>query len=167
MSLPARRVLYFATLLAIMVVAGWAGTDAAWEAVLGEDAGRSMAVFWDLQVETWVTAPLVVGALDVVYGLGRDPDGRWAFAYRGRRAHVLWYLGLVVLTGVCAAEGPVGDVLRPLLGNDVGTSIAHYLRRALEAPLTALGIMAFLDLVRPGGLVLRPATRVRTAGRGR
>ncbi len=116
-----------------------------------------MARFWDLQVETWVAAPLIAAALDAVYGLGRAPDGRRAFAYRGRRAHVLAYAGLVLLTLVCAAEGPVSDVLRPVLGDDVGPSVAHYLRRALEAPLTALGVMVFLDLVRPGGLDLRSA----------
>lgn len=152
MTLRTRQAIYVVALLVAMPLSGWAGTAAAWRALLGDGAGRSMATFWDLQVESYVTALLLVAVLDVVYGLHRASDGRLAFAHRGWRRHIVAYAGLVVLTIVCGAEGPLRTVLQVPLPDDVGASLAHYSRRALEAVLTVLGLMAFLDLLRPGGL---------------
>lgn len=152
MSLRTRQAIYVAALLVAMPLSGWAGTATAWRALLGDDAGGSMAIFWDLQVESYVTALLLVAVLDLVYGLHRSSDGRLTFAHRGWRRHLVAYAGLVVLAAVCSAEGPVRTVLEVPLPDDVGSSLAHYLRRSLEAVLTVLGLMAFFDLLRPGGL---------------
>jgi len=149
-NLTMRRVVWVAALVAAMPLSGWAGTYAGWRAVLGEAAGTAMAVFWDLQVESYVTALLLVGILELVYGLHRRGDGRWAVARRGGGAHILAYAGLLVLVAVCSAEGPVRDILQLALPHDIGASVAHYLRRSLEAVLTVGGLMLFLDLVRPG-----------------
>lgn len=177
MTLRTRQAIYVVALLAAMPLSSWAGTAAAWRALLGDDAGRSMATFWDLQVESYVTALLLVAVLDAVYGLHRSSDGRLAFAHRGWRRHLAAYAGLIALAVVCSAEGPLRTVLQLPLPDDVGSSVAHYIRRSLEAVLTVLGLMAFLDLLRPGGLRLgpvrrrrtgdRPRTAPRTAGRGR
>lgn len=150
-SIARRRAVFVAALVAIMPLSGWEVTYDAWRAVLGDDVGTSMAVFWDLQVETWWNALLVVLALDLVYGMHRD-GGRWAFAYRGRARHVAAYVGLAVLMLICAAEGPWRDVLQLVLPDDIGASVAHYFRRGLEGVMASIGVMVFLDVVRPGGL---------------
>lgn len=177
MTVRARQAAYVAALLAAMPLSGWAGTATAWRALLGDDAGTSMARFWDLQVESYVTALLLVAVLDLVYGLHRRSDGRLAFTHRGRRRHLAAYAALVLLAVVCSAEGPWRTVLQVPLPDDVGASVAHYSRRALEAVLTVIGLMIFLDLVRPSGLRLEPRpgrarggdrpTTATTTGRGR
>ncbi|HYI61715.1 MAG TPA: hypothetical protein VEW93_07910 [Acidimicrobiales bacterium] len=159
MSVRARRGLFVAVLLACMPLSGWAGTHDAWRAVLGDDVGSSLAVFWDLQVESFVNVLLVVLVLDQVHGLHRGDDGRWAVAPRGAAARAAVYAGLLALALVCSAEGPLRSVLGVPLPDDVAASMAHYFRRALEGALAALGVLLFLDLVRPGPLAaaeLRP-----------
>lgn len=163
-SIARRRAVFVAVLVAIMPLSGWEVTYDAWRAVLGDDAGTAMATFWDLQVETWWNALLVVLALDLVYGMHRT-GGRWAFAHQGMRRHVAMYLGLVVLMLICAAEGPWRDVLQLVLPDDIGASVAHYFRRALEGVMATVGVMVFLDVVRPGGLRLsREPVVVATPG---
>lgn len=161
MSLRVRWALYVSVLVACMPLSGWAGTYQAWRWVAGEDVGTSLAVFWDLQVESYVTALLVVVALDVVYGMHRADEGGWAFAPAGWPTHLAFYAGLVALAVVCSAEGPVRTALQVPLPDDIGASVAHYFRRALEAILAALGVMVFLDVVRPGGLALTPRSVTR------
>jgi hypothetical protein len=62
-------------------------------------------------------------------------------------ARAATYAALVVLGVVCAAEGPLRDVLSVAAPDDVAASVAHYFRRALEGVLTVIGVMLFLDLV--------------------
>jgi hypothetical protein len=158
-STAARRAIYMAVLVAIMPLSGWAGTYTAWRTIFGDDVGQSLAVFFDLQVETWSTVGLFAPIVDLVYGLHRSPTG-WAFAPRRGMARAATYGGLLVLTLVCSAEGPLRDVFDVVLPLDVATSVAHYFRRALEGVLTVIGLMLFLDLiVLPG--------RARSAGEGR
>lgn len=146
MTLPRRRLVYVAVVLAIMPLSGWAGTYTAGRTVFGDDVGRSLAVFFDLQVETWSGVVLFAPILDVVYGLHRA-DGHWALAPRRGMARAATYGALAVLTVVCSAEGPLRDVFDVVLPADVALSVAHYVRRALEGVLTVIGLMLFLDLV--------------------
>lgn len=163
MTLGQRRAAYVVALLVAMPLSGWAGSYAAWRWLLGDDTGTAMATFWDLQVESYVTALLFVAALDLVYGLHRRADGGWGFAHRGWRVHAGFYAALIVLVLICSAEGPWRQVLQVVLPDDIGASVAHYFRRALEAVLAVLGLMAFLDVIRPGGLRLEPLPRPRTS----
>ncbi len=146
MSVAHRRLAYLAVIVAIMPLSGWSGTYAAWRAVFGQDVGQSLAVFFDLQVETWAGIALFAPIVDLVYGLHRDERG-WALAPRPWRARAATYVGLVVLTLACAAEGPLREVLAIGLPSDIAASVAHYFRRALEGALTTIGLMVFLDLV--------------------
>lgn len=146
MSTGARRLAYVAVIAAIMPLSGWAGTSTAWRTVVGDDVGGSLAVFFDLQVETWSTVILLAPIIDLVYGLHRTGRG-WDLAPRGRMDRAATYAALVVLALVCAAEGPLGDVLAVAAPDDVAASVAHYFRRALEGVLTVIGVMLFLDLV--------------------
>lgn len=146
MSVARRRALYLAVIVAIMPLSGWAGTYTAWRTVFGDDIGQSLAVFFDLQVETWSTVALFAPILDLVYGLHRGPRG-WALAPRPVRDRLATYAALAVLTLVCSAEGPLADGFDLLLPTDVAGSVAHYFRRALEGVLTVIGLMLFLDLV--------------------
>lgn len=150
MSVRARRGLFVGALLACMPLSGWAGTYDAWRALFGDDVGQALAVFWDLQVESFVNVLLVVLILDQLHGLHRGSDGRWSVAPRSRRARAVTYAGLAVLALVCSAEAPLRSVLEVPLPDDVAASVAHYFRRALEGVLATLGIALFLDLVRPG-----------------
>ncbi len=142
----ARRVVYLAVLVAIMPLSGWDGTYTAWETVFGDDVGHSLAVFFDLQVETWSTVGLFAPIIDLVYGLHRSPTG-WAFAPRRGMARAATYGGLAVLALVCSAEGPLRDLFDVVLPLDIATSTAHYFRRALEGVLTVMGLMLFLDVI--------------------
>lgn len=168
MSLPVRRAVYFTLLAACMPLTGWAGSYDAWRWLLGEDVGTSLAVFFDLQVETYSTVLTLALVLDVVYGLHWG-DGGWGWAPR-RSARILAYAALVVLVGICAARAPLRSVLEVPLPDDIAASIAQYFRRALEGVLTTLGLMVFLDVVRPGGLDLSSSSRraeaVPGGGRG-
>lgn len=146
MSVGARRLAYLAVLVAIMPLTGWAGTDAAWRAIFGDDVGRSLSVFFDLQVETWSTVGLFAPILDLVYGLHHE-NGGWALAPRRGIARIAAYGGLTVLAVVCSAEGPLRDVFDLALPSDIAASVALYFRRALEGVLTAIGLMVLLDLV--------------------
>jgi hypothetical protein len=145
-STAARRLVYLAVLVAIMPLSGWAGTYTAWQTVFGDDVGRSLAVFFDLQVETWSTIGLFAPILDLVYGLHRTPGG-WELAPLRGMARAATYGGLLVLVLVCSAEGPLRDVFDIALPLDIATSVAHYFRRALEGVLSVIGLMLFLDLV--------------------
>jgi small basic protein len=147
--------LYVGGLVACMLLSGWAGTYEAWRWLAGEQVGTSLAVFWDLQVESYVNVLLLVAALDIVYGMHRTDDGGWGFVPRGPRTHVAFYVALAVLAVVCSAEGPLRATLQVPLPDDIGASVAHYFRRALEAVLATLGVMVFLDVVRPGGFASR------------
>lgn len=151
MTFAARRAAFVAALLACMVLAGWAGTYQLWRWVAGDDVGTALAVFWDLQVESYVNVLTLALALDLTLGLHRRPEG-WAFAPRRRTARLATYAGLAVLTLVCAAEGPLRDVLTIPLPDDIARSVAHYARRGLEGVLATTGVLVFLDLVRPAGL---------------
>lgn len=172
MNLGRRRLVFVGALVAIMPLSGWAGTYDAWRFLLGDDTGTSMALFWDLQVESWANALLVIGLLDLLYRLHRTPDGRWAVAPRGRQARLAAYAGLLVLALVCAAESPVRSVLEVPLPDDIAASVAHYLRRALEGVLATIGILIFLDWVRPGPfatldrLLVRPDRSERLSPNG-
>lgn len=146
MSTTSRRAIYLAVVVAIMPLSGWAGTYTAWRAVFGDDVGTSLAVFFDLQTETWATVVLFAPIVDLVYGLHRTPTG-WDLAPRRGMARAATYGGLLVLALVCSAEGPMRDVFDVALPADVASSVAHYLRRALEGVLTVIGLMLFLDLV--------------------
>ncbi|QYG92216.1 hypothetical protein HC251_07030 [Iamia sp. SCSIO 61187] len=146
MSLGARRLAYVAGIAAIMPLSGWAGTYTAWRTVLGDDVGQALAVFFDLQVETWSTVILLAPIIDLVYGLHRTDRG-WDLAPRRGMARAATYAALAVLVLVCAAEGPLRDVLGVAAPDDVAASVAHYFRRALEGVLTVMGVMLFLDLV--------------------
>ena len=146
MSTTARRVAYLAVVAAIMPLSGWAGTYTAWRTIFGDDVGQSLAVFFDLQVETWSTVILFAPIVDLVYGLHRTPTG-WDLAPRRGMARAATYGGLGVLTLICAAEGPLRDVFDIVAPLDIATSTAHYFRRALEGVLTVIGLMLFLDLV--------------------
>ncbi len=156
MSTAGRRVVYLGVLVAIMPLSGWAGTYTAWQTVLGDDVGRSLAVFFDLQVETWSTVGLFAPIVDLVYGLHRRPGG-WALAPRRGMARLATYGALLVLVLVCSAEGPLRDVFDVALPLDVATSMAHYFRRALEGVLTVIGLMLFLDLVVLPSTTSRPS----------
>jgi hypothetical protein len=145
-SVAQRRIAYLAVLVAIMPLSGWAGTYTAWRTVFGDDVGTSLAVFFDLQVETWSTVGLFAPILDLVYGLHRTPRG-WDLAPRRAMARAATYGGLLVLVVVCSAEGPLRDVFQVVMPADVAASVAHYFRRALEGVLTAIGLMLFLDVV--------------------
>lgn len=149
MSVAARRATYLVVMAAIMPLSGWAGTYTAWETVFGADVGHALAVFFDLQVETWSGVLLIAPAIDLVYGMHHTDEG-WDFAPRPWPVRAAVYAALV-----CSAEGPVRDVLDVGLPTDIATSVAHYLRRALEGVLTAIGVLLFLDLVRPGRLADR------------
>ena len=146
MSTAARRAAYLTVLVAIMPLSGWAGTYTAWKAIFDDDVGLSLAIFFDLQVETWSTVGLFAPIVDLVYGLHRGPSG-WELAPRRGMARAATYGGLVVLALVCSAEGPLRDLFDVVLPLDVATSLAHYFRRALEGVLTVLGLMLFLDLI--------------------
>ncbi|WCO68549.1 hypothetical protein PO878_07385 [Iamia majanohamensis] len=151
MTFAARRATYVAALLACMVLAGWAGTYQLWRWVAGDDVGTALAVFWDLQVESYVNVLTLALALDLTLGLHRGPEG-WAFAPRRRTARLATYGVLAALALVCAAEGPLRDVLALPLPDDIARSVAHYARRGLEGVLATMGVLVFLDLVRPAGL---------------
>lgn len=151
MTFTARRALFVAALLACMVLGGWSGTYAAWRAIAGDDVGTALAVFWDLQVESYFNVLTLALALDLVYGLHRTDRG-WRFAPRSRMIRILAYVVLAGLTLVCAAEGPLRTLLQVPLPDDIGASVAHYFRRGLEGVLATIVVMAFLDLVRPAGL---------------
>jgi len=157
-SVRARRITYIVVMLAIMPLSGWDGTYTMWETLLGQDVGHSMAVFWDLQVETWSGVILFAPIIDLAYGMHRTPDG-WDFAPKGWRVRGAIYAALVVLALVCSAEGPLRDVFDVALPADVALSTAHYFRRALEGVLTVIGLMIFLDFVRPGRLADRLGRR--------
>jgi hypothetical protein len=125
-----------------------------------EPAGEAMARFWDLQVETWVNALLFVFILDFVYRMHRGADGGWEFAPVSTKVRAGVYAGLVLLMLVCSAEGPLRNVLEVPLPNDIAASVARYFRRALEGVLAVIGLMIFMDFVRPGRLSeARPGKR--------
>jgi hypothetical protein len=146
-STAARRVVYLAVLVAIMPLSGWGGTYTAWRTIFGDDVGQSLAVFFDLQVETWSTVGLFAPIIDLVYGLHRSPTG-WALAPRRGMARAATFGALLLLTLVCSAEGPLREVFDiALLPLDVATSVAHYFRRALEGVLTAIGLMLFVEVI--------------------
>jgi hypothetical protein len=157
-SVAVRRLTYLTVIVAIMPLSGWAGTYAAWRAVLGDDVGGALAVFFDLQVETWSFLVLFAPILDLVYGLHRAPDG-WAFAPRDAVVRATVAGALVVLVVVCSAERALREAGALALPDDIAASTAHYLRRAVEGVLTALGLVLFLELLRPGRL----ADRLRRA----
>jgi hypothetical protein len=157
-STAARRVAYLAVLVAIMPLSGWGGTYTAWRTIFGDDVGQSLAVFFDLQVETWSTVGLFAPIVDLVYGLHRSPTG-WAFAPRRGMARAATYGGLLLLALVCSAEGPLRDLFDVVLPLDVATSTAHYFRRALEGVLTVIGLMLFLDVIILPSLPSRPSRR--------
>lgn len=146
MSTAQRRWAYLAVLVAIMPLSGWAGTYTAWRTIFGDDVGQSLAVFFDLQVETWSTIILFAPIVDLLYGLHRTPTG-WELLPRRGMARAATYGALAVLVVVCSAEGPLRDLFDVVLPLDVATSVAHYFRRALEGVLTAIGLMLFLDLI--------------------
>jgi len=156
MSLGARRLTYLAVLVAIMPLSGWGGTYTAWRTIFGDDVGQSLAVFFDLQVETWSAVGLFAPIVDLVYGLHRTPQG-WDFAPRRWMARAATY-GALALVIVCSAEGPLRDIFDVVLPGDVAASVAHYFRRALEGVLTAVGLMLFLDLVVLPGRRRQPAS---------
>jgi hypothetical protein len=145
-STARRRAAYLAVLVAIMPLSGWAGTYTAWRTVFGDDVGQSLAVFFDLQVETWSTIGLFAPILDLIYGMHRTPQG-WDLAPRRGMARAGTYGCLLVLVIFCSAEGPLRDLFAIAMPDDIATSVAHYFRRALEGVLTAIGLMLFLDLV--------------------
>ncbi|HEV7722438.1 MAG TPA: hypothetical protein VGO60_14190 [Iamia sp.] len=150
MSLGARRLIYLAVVVAIMPLSGWGGTYTAWRTIFGDDVGQSLAVFFDLQVETWSAVALFAPIVDLIYGLHRTPQG-WDLAPRRGIARAAAYGALLVLVVACSGEGPLRDVFDVALPGDVAASVAHYFRRALEGVLTVIGLMLFLDLiVRPG-----------------
>ncbi len=161
MSFRSRRVLYVAALLACMPLAGWVGTYDLWRTAFGDDVGTSLAVFWDLQVESYVNVLLLVLILDGVYRLRPTGSGGWCISPRSRGVRAATYVGLAVLALVCAAEGPWRSVLEVPLPDDVAGSIAHYFRRALEGVMATIGLLAFVDLVRP--VHFRPPAEVPAA----
>lgn len=159
MTLLRSQAAYVLGMVGLMLLSSWDGTHRAWEAVLGDDAGAAMAQFWDLQVESYAFAVLVPFVFSGVYGLHRAEAG-WAVAVSGR-ARLVGYVALVLLSVVCAAEGPVRDLLAVAAPDDVARSLAHYLRRALEGVLAMIGIMLFFDLVRPGPFAAARPQRAR------
>lgn len=154
MSVRARRALFVALLVACMPLAGWAGTYDLWRAVFGDDVGTSLAVFWDLQVETYVNVLLIVLVLDLVYRLRPNGIGGWCTSPSRWPVRAATYAGLALLALICAAEGPLRSVLQVPLPDDIAASVAHYFRRALEGVVATIGLMAFMDAVRPA----RPCT---------
>jgi len=156
-SVAARRLTYLAVLVAIMPLSGWGGTYTAWRTIFGDDAGQSLAVFFDLQVETWSTIVLFAPIVDLLYGLHRTPQG-WDLAPRRGMARAATYGALLGLVLVCSAEGPLGDIFDVVLPGDVAASVAHYFRRALEGVLTVIGLMLFLDLIVLPGRRPQPAS---------
>lgn len=150
MSLNARRATYAALIVLAMVTMGWEVVHDLWRTVLGDDAGEAMARFWDLQVESYWNTLLFVFILDFIYGMHRGTDGGWEFARASLKVRLATYAALVLLCLVCSAEGPLRDVLQPLLGDNVGASVAHYFRRALEGVIATIGLMIFMDFVKPG-----------------
>src|SRR5688572_11465917 len=141
MSLNARRGSYAALIVLAMVTMGWEVVYDLWRTVLGDRAGEAMARFWDLQVESYWNALLFVFILDFVYGMYRGIDGGWEFAPASLKVRLTTYAALVLLCLVCSAEGPLRNMLQPLLGDTVGASVAHYFRRALEGVMATIGLM--------------------------
>jgi hypothetical protein len=80
----------------------------------------------------------------------RGTDGGWEFAPASIKVRLATYAALVLLCLVCSAESPLRDVLQPVLGDNVGASVAHYFRRALEGVMATIGLMIFMDFVKPG-----------------
>lgn len=170
MSLNARRATYVGVIVLAMATMGWEVVYDMWRAVLGDDAGEAMARFWDLQVESYWNALLFVLVLDFVYGMHRGADGGWEFSIAPWRVHGAVYAALAVLTLVCSAEGPLRNVLEVPLPDDIANSVAHYFRRALEGVMATIGLMIFMDFVRPGRVGLPrgshpPAPAGRRSGR--
>lgn len=151
MSRRARRdVAYTLAVVAVAALSAWDGTHRAWEAVLGADAGRAMAEFWDLQVETWAFAVLVPAVLGGLYRLRWSTAHGWRITPPSRALRLSALLALTVVALVCSAEGPVRELLTPVLGDATGASLAHYLRRGLEGVLSMAILLVFLETVRPG-----------------
>ena len=150
MSLNARRGTYAALTVLAMVIMGWEVVYDLWRTVLGDAAGEAMARFWDLQVESYWNALLFVFILDFIYGMHRGTDGGWGFAPASLKVRLATYAALVLLCLVCSAESLLRDVLQSLFGDNVGASVAHYLRRALEGVMATIGLMIFMDFVKPG-----------------
>jgi hypothetical protein len=147
-SLNARRVAYVLVVLGLMFVTTSTLFVDVCTSLLGDDVGGAQAEFWNLQCETYFTVLMVVFVLELTWRLRRGADG-WTVdpPSTGRRIATYAIFGAVAL--VFAAERPVREILEPLLPDDIAFSLAHYLRRGLEAPLTILPLLVFLDFVLP------------------
>ena len=128
------------------------------------------ATFWNLQCETYYTALMVAFVLEWTWRLRRGDDG-WTVETPPVARRVGTYAIFLGLTLLFAAERPVRKVLEPVLPDDIAFSIAHYLRRGLEAPITILFLLVFFDFVLPfrrrDRITPRSPRRSRSAGGSR
>jgi hypothetical protein len=143
-----RRAIYIAVILFLM----WFTTTTTFlelcQDLLGDDVGTAQATFWNLQCETYFTVLMLIFVLEWTWQLRRDQRG-WTVETPSTSRRVASYAIFGVLALVCAAEKVNREVLEVLLPNDIAFSLAHYLRRGLEAPLTILPLLLFFDLVLP------------------
>ena len=148
MSLNARRITYVVVVLGLMYVTTTTLFLELCRDLLGDDIGAAQATFWNLQCETYSTALMVAFVLEWTWRLRRGADG-WTVQTPPVARRVGTYAIFLALTVLCAAERPVRKVLEPVAPDDIAFSIAHYLRRGLEAPVTILFLLVFFDFVLP------------------
>lgn len=144
MSHRARSGLFLAVLAAVLPLSGWSRTHDAWRAVLGDDVGGALAVYFDLQVETWVNVWLLAAALDVIYRVHRH-EGGWRISPRSVRTRVLVQLGLLALVVAGAADGATLSVLEVVLPDGFAGWLASILRRGIEGVLATMAVLALID----------------------
>jgi len=147
-SLNARRITYVVVVLGLMYVTTTTLFLELCRDLLGDDIGAAQATFWNLQCETYSTALMVAFVLEWTWRLRRGADG-WTVQTPSGARRVGTYAIFLALTVLCAAERPVRKVLEPVAPDDIAFSIAHYLRRGLEAPITILFLLVFFDFVLP------------------
>jgi hypothetical protein len=147
-STGVRRIAYVLAMLFLM----WFTTTTTFldlcTSLLGDDIGTAQATFWNLQCETYYTVVMVIFVLEWTWGLRRDAHG-WTVETPTTARRLSTYALFAALAVLMAAERPVREVLEVALPNDIAFSIAHYLRRGLEAPLTILPLLVFFDGVLP------------------
>lgn len=163
MSLWARRATYYGTFVGLMVLTTSSAFDDAMRSLFGDGIGGDQSSFWKLQVESYFVAVMIPPVLDFVYHLRRGPNG-WTARDPGARLRTATYAVFVVVTLIFSAERPVRRALDVALPNDIAFSLAHYLRHGLEAPITVLLILLFLDLVLQLGRGQADAAGAATAG---
>jgi hypothetical protein len=147
-SLNARRITYVVVFLGLMYVTTTTLFLELCRNLFGDGIGTAQADFWNLQCESYYAALMVAFVLDWTWRLRRGDDG-WTVETPTVVRRVATYAIFLGFTLVCSAERPVRKVLEPVLPDDIAFSIAHYLRRGLETPVTVLFLLVFFDFVLP------------------